>query len=127
MKSYFQAAANAYRKKHGLLTGPEIVALRRALGMSQQDAAEFLKVGIASLKRWEGAQIQDEAMDRLLRLSFDRRELLAHLRSLDFRLSSVRSETQTMISSFGDRPSNYRFQETPGTVSGRDLPQQGGA
>lgn len=118
MKHYFQTAANAYRKKHGLLTGPEIVALRKKLGMSQQDAATFLKVGIASLKRWEGAQIQDEAMDRLLRLSFDRSELLNHLQHLDRRLSSTHSDTQTLTGNFGGQPSNCKFHDPPGP-SGR--------
>lgn len=114
MKSYFQAASNAYRKRHGLLTGPDIVALRKRLGMSQQDAAAFLKVGVASLKRWEGSHIQDEAMDRLLRISFDRDELLRHLQHLQRRLGSAQAETQILISSFGDQPSNYRFHDLPG-------------
>jgi putative zinc finger/helix-turn-helix YgiT family protein len=59
--------ADAYRSKTGLLTGAELVAGRKKLGLSQQALADRMKIGIASLKRWEGSIIQSRSMDQLLR------------------------------------------------------------
>jgi putative zinc finger/helix-turn-helix YgiT family protein len=68
----FQAlVADAYRCKKGLLTASEIRARRRALGMSQQEFAAYIKVGIASVKRWELGQVQDRALDELIRIKTD--------------------------------------------------------
>jgi putative zinc finger/helix-turn-helix YgiT family protein len=61
--------ADAYRKRHGLLTSMEIRDLRTKLGMTQLQFAEFLPVGIASVKRWELGEIQDPAMNRLMLLA----------------------------------------------------------
>jgi putative zinc finger/helix-turn-helix YgiT family protein len=60
--------ADAYRKRHGLLTSEEIRGMRRAMGKSQREFAEFLDVGDASVKRWESWQVQDKSSDRLIRL-----------------------------------------------------------
>ena len=60
--------ADAYRKRHGLLTSEEIRGMRREMGMSQREFAEFLGVGDASVKRWESWQVQDKSSDRLIRL-----------------------------------------------------------
>lgn len=59
--------AEAYRKRRGLLTGEAIRNLRGARGWTQEALAERIGVGIASIKRWEKANIQSESMDRLLR------------------------------------------------------------
>ena len=61
--------ANAYRKAHGLLTSLEIKDLRSRLQMSQKQFADFLQVGVASVKRWEVGEIQDAAMNRLMILA----------------------------------------------------------
>lgn len=71
MNALSMAASNEYRKRHGLLTSSEIEGYRKRLGMTQQEFAGFLKVGIASIKRWEGVAIQDAAMDQLIRISCD--------------------------------------------------------
>ena len=60
--------ADAYRKRHGLLTSEEIRGMRRAMGKSQREFAEFLDVGDASVKRWESWQVQEKSSDRLIRL-----------------------------------------------------------
>ena len=60
--------ADAYRKNHRLLTSAEIKGCREVLGMSQREFAEFLKVGEASVKRWETWQVQDQSSDELIRL-----------------------------------------------------------
>lgn len=59
--------SNAYRKKIGLLTGKEITDKRKNLKISQQELANRMQVGIASIKRWEGSQIQTKSMDKALR------------------------------------------------------------
>lgn len=60
--------AEAYRQKTGLLTGAEIRRLRLARGLTQAELAGLIGVGVASIKRWEKANIQSESMDKLLRV-----------------------------------------------------------
>jgi len=64
-----RAMADAYREKMGLLTSSEIKSLRKAKDLTQQQLAELMKVGIASIKRWETGLIQSESMDLALRIS----------------------------------------------------------
>lgn len=64
-------ARNAYRKKHGLLTSDEIVAIRENYGLSQVDLARLLGWGEATISRYESKAIQDEAYDIMLRLIKD--------------------------------------------------------
>jgi HTH-type transcriptional regulator / antitoxin MqsA len=104
---YLQATANAYRTKHGLLTGPEIVALRKRLGWTQSDAANYLRVGIASLKRWEGAQIQDESMDKLLRLCLDESAAERNWLSLSARMHRLSASPAPIPFSQGEQKFNY--------------------
>ena len=60
------ALADAYRAKKGLLTGAEIKSMRKTRGLSQQDLAKLMDVGIASIKRWEMGLIQSKSMGRVL-------------------------------------------------------------
>lgn len=62
-----KAIGDAYKKKSGLLTSNEIRECRNQLGITQQQLADKLNIGIASIKRWEGGLIQSKSMDRLLR------------------------------------------------------------
>lgn len=64
-------ARNAYRKKKGLLTSDEIVAIRESYGLSQVDLAKLLGWGEATISRYESKAIQDEAYDMMLRLVKD--------------------------------------------------------
>lgn len=61
-----KAIADAYRKKVGLLTSEQIKQGRKKLDLTQCELAEKLNVGIASIKRWEGVQIQSKAMNTAL-------------------------------------------------------------
>lgn len=79
---YTLASADAYRKAHGLLTNAELKAARRRLGMTQQQFADRLRVGIASVKRWELGAIQDESSDQLIRLSTDLQAAQDNLRQI---------------------------------------------
>lgn len=71
MSQMRKAAADAYRKKHGLLTSAEIVNFRTLFGMSQAAFATYLKVGEASIKRWETYFVQDIGQDEHIRLKCD--------------------------------------------------------
>jgi putative zinc finger/helix-turn-helix YgiT family protein len=59
--------AEAYRTKAGLLTGRQIRVLRNKAHITQEELAAKTGAGIASIKRWEGAQIQTKSMDLILR------------------------------------------------------------
>ena len=60
--------ADAYRKRHGLLTSSEIRRIRSRLRMSQEEFAAYLGVGVASVKRWELGKVQEKSMDDLVRI-----------------------------------------------------------
>jgi putative zinc finger/helix-turn-helix YgiT family protein len=62
----------ALRDKAGLLRPAEIRAKRDELGLTQKQLASLLKVADTTVSRWEtGAQIQQRAMDLLLRAFFN--------------------------------------------------------
>ena len=84
--AYGIAVADAYRERHGLLTSKELKTIRKRLAMSQRDFAVFLGVGVASVKRWDAGLIQDEAMDRLVRLGTDPQAARTNLEQLERRL-----------------------------------------
>jgi len=64
-----KSISDAYRRAVSLLTGKEIVEARKKLNLNQQALARRMNVGIASIKRWEGSQIQSKSMDHALRLA----------------------------------------------------------
>ena len=70
-EEFTRRLSDAYRSANGLLTSDEIRSLRNRIQMTQQEFANFLPVGVASLRRWELGQIQDRAMDQLIRLKTD--------------------------------------------------------
>lgn len=80
--AYSMASADTYRRRHGLLTTKDILGFRAQLRMSQQEFADYLRVGVASVKRWELGQIQDAAMDELMRMKCDRAHCLGALQKL---------------------------------------------
>ena len=65
-------AIAVYRRKHGLLSGDEIRALRKHFGLTQGELARLLHLGANTVSRWEsGRNAQTEAMEMLLRLLRD--------------------------------------------------------
>ena len=70
-RMYNRAGADAYRRAHGLLTTAEISQMRSSLGMTWKQFAEYVCVGIATLKRWMGGEIQTPSLDLLVRLKAD--------------------------------------------------------
>ncbi len=64
-----QQISAAFRHEAHLLAPEEIRQGRERLGLTQKQFANLLGVGEATVSRWEtGAQIQQRAMDRFLRL-----------------------------------------------------------
>lgn len=59
--------ADEYRRRHNMLTSAEIVRRRKKLNLSQAKFATFLAVGVASVKRWESATVQEPIYDELIR------------------------------------------------------------
>ena len=85
-----RAAADKYRKQHNLLTSEEIIKYRASLGMSQAAFANYLKVGEASIKRWETYYVQDVVQDDHIRLKCD--EAYAELNALEVHWKSHTSD-----------------------------------
>jgi DNA-binding transcriptional regulator YiaG len=58
--------------KSSLLTGPEIIFLRRLLGKSQKDLADYLGINQVILSRWETElrKSHSKANDKILRLTY---------------------------------------------------------
>lgn len=81
MNALRRAAADKYRKLHSLLTSDEIIKFRSMLGMSQTAFANYLKVGEASVKRWETYFVQEVVQDDHIRLKCD--EAYAELNALE--------------------------------------------
>lgn len=72
---------DAWRKAEGLLTGAEITALRKTLGLTQQDAAKMFGGGVNAFSKYErGEVIQSEGMDKLMRLALELPEAARWLR-----------------------------------------------
>lgn len=67
-----KAVADKYRSNKRLLTSGQIKEFRKNLEMSQLEFAEYLKVGEASVKRWETYFVQDESQDDHIRLKCDK-------------------------------------------------------
>jgi putative zinc finger/helix-turn-helix YgiT family protein len=103
---FTKAVSDAYKAAHDLLTGAELRECRRVLGMSQQEFADYLGVGAASVKRWESGQIQDRAMDKLIRLKTDPEAARSNLRTLE---DQVPEECVLSSVKLGDRDVELRF------------------
>jgi putative zinc finger/helix-turn-helix YgiT family protein len=80
-QTMFEQASSLYRQRHHLLTGAEILAIRKQLKLTQVQLAALLKLGGNTLSRWESGRIvQSAAMDTLLRLLRDVPGTLPYLR-----------------------------------------------
>jgi putative zinc finger/helix-turn-helix YgiT family protein len=78
----------AFRRQARLLAPEEIRQGREKLELTQKELANLLGVGEATVSRWEtGAQIQQRAMDRFLRLCLASPAAVELLRS-DFQPSA---------------------------------------
>lgn len=66
-----KATADEYRKRHSLLEADEIKGFRETMKMSQAQFADYLGVGVASIKRWETYFVQEKSQDDLIRIKCD--------------------------------------------------------
>jgi hypothetical protein len=98
MNALRRSAADTYRKQHNLLTSVEIIQYRASLGMSQSAFANYLKVGDASIKRWETYYVQDVVQDDHIRLKCD--EAYAELNALEVHWKSHSSDIYSGNRSF---------------------------
>jgi len=72
----------AFRQQASLLTAEQIRQRREALGLTQKAIANCLGIGEATWSRWEtGAQIQQRAMNTLVRAYFELPALRNYLES----------------------------------------------
>jgi DNA-binding transcriptional regulator YiaG len=63
--------SDALRAEAGLLSPTEIRQKREALGLTQQQLADYLRMSMFTISRWEtGTQIQQRSMDAFLRVFF---------------------------------------------------------
>lgn len=75
---------DALREKVGLLAPAEIRARREGLGLTQKQMAAALRLSESTISRWEtGGQIQQRAMDLLLRAFFDLPALRSYILAAD--------------------------------------------
>lgn len=105
--AYTVKISDAYREQHGLLTSAELKRIRKRLRMNQKEFAEYLGVGIASVKRWEAGLIQDAAMNELVRLKTDLQVARRNVRELELRLGECGS-----LAGHVEVPYRWGFQET---------------
>lgn len=119
MPEFMRLTADAYRKRHGLLTSQEIKTRREAMNMNQELFAAHIGVGSASIKRWELGHVQDRAMDRLLKLTTDVKEAESNLKLVRTLTSSGVTgvyEEVPQRSRIPERPFWKRDTEEPGFV-----------
>lgn len=92
--------ADTYRQQHGLLTSSQIKAKRSSLKMSQRQFADFLRVGEASVKRWETWQVQDASSDELIRVKVEMKQLRATIanEALNIKLKLSSHEMKWLLS-----------------------------
>lgn len=84
-----RARTNAIYKYHQRLTPTEIVEIRVALGLSQNEYAEALGVGHASVERWEtGVTMQNLSSNNLI-LALSRRSQIEWLQEEKRRRNKV--------------------------------------
>ena len=92
MATFMTLVADKFRKHSGLLTSKEIRDRRAGLKLTQEAFAGYLGVGVASIKRWELGQVQDEAMDQLIRLKTNPHEALRNYYEVASRVSELTTD-----------------------------------
>jgi len=85
-------AYRQYRRQHHMLQPEEIAAWRKQLGLLQKELAALLGWGGATVNRYENGALQDEAHERMLRLTMDRHNLLKLVNDNPDALSSKKRE-----------------------------------
>jgi putative zinc finger/helix-turn-helix YgiT family protein len=89
LAEYMRRLADAYRARHGLLTSDELRTRRSRLGMTQEEFARYVGVGVASIRRWEMGKVQDASSDELIKLRTDEEEARLNLDRVRFMHSAA--------------------------------------
>ncbi len=98
----------ALRSEAGILSPAEIRQNRETLGLTRQQLADLLRISMFTLTRWESrAQIQQHAMDTLLRLFFQSSEA----RRILAVPGGIGVEGMTPIEEFGPAPASKPLNE----------------
>lgn len=83
MRAHVRAVKNEIRKRHGLLSPEQIVAIREKLNLTQAALEEVLGTGPKMIVRWEsGKVIQSRGHDNTLRLLDRDPSILQSLREI---------------------------------------------
>jgi len=110
--------SQALRRQARLLTPEEIHANRQALSLTQKQLAGSLGIAEATLSRWEtGAQIQQRAFDRFLRVFF----LFPSVRAVLMRTPSLSEPRPLDLEAAPEvvaRARRFRLRQSPRTESG---------
>jgi len=77
----FDLAYEEYRRRHGFLRSEEITSWRKANHLTQAELAKLIRIGIATLSRYENGSLQDESHEGLLRLIMKPANLLSLIAS----------------------------------------------
>lgn len=68
-RSVHRWAVDAYKNKHGLLSGQEVREIRTSLGLSQAKFEQLIGAGPKTVVRWEnGSVFQNRTADTLMRV-----------------------------------------------------------
>ena len=82
-KALRERAVEVYRRSRSLLSAGEIRAVRQRLNLTQAQFASLLQLGLNTVSRWEsGRNVQNGAMDVLLKVVRDVPGTLAYLKKL---------------------------------------------
>ena len=100
VQEHMRRLADAYRGKYSLLTSNQIRESRKSLKMSQKQFAGYLRVGDASIKRWELGGIQDESHDLLIRLMTDPTDASRNAKQLAAKRAAVNGDKKVFEGSF---------------------------
>lgn len=99
-------AYREYRRRHGMVQPEAIREFRTRYGLTQQELARLLGWGGATLSRYENGALQDDAHDRVLKLTMEPRVLMRlvreHPHTLDHdRVAELVSVLESDISANG--------------------------
>lgn len=101
----FQRAAD------GLLTGPQIMKIRKKLGLTQDQMAEIVGGGLKSVARYESGQVcQSRGMDNLLRILDKYPEMLEVIQKKE---TNINRYPDIIYMAEERDKRTYRFQEQP--------------
>jgi len=117
----------AYRRAAGLLSAAEIRMARQKLHFSQQEFAEYLGVGEASIKRWELGALQDKSSDNLIHLMTDpdhaKRKLDELCRRLGRKEPAAPSSVVAFVTVSGGERKRYAWHPAVRVAGSADTPR----